>query len=213
MESDAVRNAVKLFRGRGGVLRTKEALALGIHPRTLYHMRDTSIVEQISRGVYRLASLPPLGEPDLATVALRVPRAVVCLVSALSYYQITTQVPREVQIALPRGMKSPVLHYPPIRVFRFSGAAFTTGIETLRLDAVAGRMYRPEKTVADCFRFRNKIGMDVAIEALQLALRDRRITPARLLHYARICRVEKIMIPYLEALLSRFSIAPQRYRP
>jgi len=106
------------------------------------------------------------------------------------------------------GHRARAMHYPALR-----RGLDTTGIETLRLDAVAGRMYRPEKTVADCFRFRNKIGMDVAIEALQLALRDRRITPARLLHYARICRVEKIMIPYLEALLSRFSIAPQRYRP
>jgi predicted transcriptional regulator of viral defense system len=163
-------------------------------------MRDASIVEPVSRGVYRLASLPPLGEPDLATVALRVPRAVVCLVSALSYHQITTQVPREVQIALPRGIKSPILHYPPIRVFRFSGAALTAGIETHRLDGVAVRMYRPEKTVADCFRLRNKIGIDVAIEALQLALKDKHITAAQILRYARICRVERIMLPYLEAL-------------
>jgi len=200
MKSVAVQDAIKLFQKRGGILRTTEALALGIHSRTLYQMRDASIVEPVSRGVYRLASLPPLGEPDLATVALRVPRAVVCLVSALSYHQITTQVPREVQIALPRGTKSPILHYPPIRVFRFSGAALTAGIETHRLDGVAVRMYRPEKTVADCFRFRNKIGIDVAIEALQLALKDKQITAAQILQYARICRVERIMLPYLEAL-------------
>jgi predicted transcriptional regulator of viral defense system len=200
MESVAVRDAIKLFRRRGGILRTTQALALGIHPRTLYQMRDASIVEPVSRGVYRLTSLPPLGEPDLATVALRVPRAVVCLVSALSYHRITTQVPREVQIALPRGTKSPLLHYPPIRVFRFSGAALTAGIETHRLDGVAVRIYRPEKTVVDCFRFRNKIGIDVAIEALQLVLKNKRMTAARILPYARICRVEKIMLPYLEAL-------------
>ncbi len=200
MESVAFRNAIQLFRKRGGILRTTAALALGIHPRTLYQMRDASILEPVSRGVYRLASLPPLGEPDLATVALRVPRAVVCLVSALSYHQMTTQVPREVQIALPRGTKSPVLQYPPIRVFRFSGAALTAGIETHRIDSVAVRIYGPEKTVADCFRFRNKIGIDVAIEALRLALEDKRMTAARILRYARICRVERIMLPYLEAL-------------
>jgi hypothetical protein len=115
-------------------------MALGIHPRTLYQMRDDSIVESVSRGVYRLASLPPLGEPDLATVALRVPRAVVCLVSALSYHQITTQVPREVQIALPRGTKSD----SPVsadRVFRLSGAALTAGIETHRIDGIPVRIY------------------------------------------------------------------------
>jgi predicted transcriptional regulator of viral defense system len=200
MESVAIRNAIKLFRKRGGILRTTEALALGIHPRTLYQMRDASIVAPVSRGVYRLTSLPPLGEPDLATVALRVPRAVVCLISALAYYQMTTQVPREVQVALPRGTKSPVLPYPPIRVFRFSGAALTAGIETHRLDGVVVRMYGPEKTVADCFRFRHKIGVDVAIEALQLALKDKHITAAGILRYARIDRVERIMLPYLEAL-------------
>jgi predicted transcriptional regulator of viral defense system len=200
MESVPVRSAIKVFRKRGGVLRTTEALALGIHPRTLYRMRDASIVAPLSRGVYRLTSLPPLGEPDLATVALRVPRAVVCLISALSCHQITTQVPREIQIALPRGTKSPVLPYPRIRVFRFSGAALTAGIETHRLDGVAVRMYGPEKTVADCFRFRHKIGVDVAIEALQLALKDKHITAAQILRYARICRVERIMLPYLEAL-------------
>ncbi len=200
MESVAFRNAIQLFRKKGGILRTTEAMALGIHPRTLYQMRDASIVEPVSRGVYRLASLPPLGEPDLATVALRVPRAVVCLVSALSYHQITTEVPREVQIALPRGTKSPVLQYPPIRVFRLSGAALTAGIETHRIDGIPVRIYGPEKTVADCFRFRNKLGTDVAIEALQLALRDKRIPAARILRYARICRVERVMLPYLEAL-------------
>jgi predicted transcriptional regulator of viral defense system len=200
MKSETIEHAVRLFHEHGGVLRTKKALELGIHPRTLYHMRDTLLVAQISRGVYRLASLPPLSQPDLATVALRIPRAVICLVSALSYHDITTQIPHEVQIALPRGTKTPVLEHPPIRVFRFSGNTLTEGITTVPIDAVNVRIYTPAKTVADCFRFRNKIGTDVAIEALKLCLEDKHTKPAELLRYARLWRVEKVVLPYLEAL-------------
>ena len=200
MQSAYIEHAVRLFRDHGGVLRTKQALELGIHPRTLYHMRDTSLVAQVSRGVYRLASLPPLSQPDLVTVALRVPRGVICLVSALSYHEITTQIPHEVQIALPRGTKSPVLKHPPIRVFRFSGNAFSEGITTFHIDDVSARIYTPAKTIADCFRFRNQIGIDVAIEALRLCIKDKRTKPAELLRYARLWRVQRVMLPYVEAL-------------
>ena len=200
MKRETIEYAIHLFSDHGGVLRTKKAMDLGIHPRTLYYMRDKSLVERISRGVFRLASLPPLSQPDLATVALRIPRAVICLVSALSYHDITTQIPHEVQIALPRGTKKPVLEHPPIHVFRFSGNALTEGITTVPIDAVNVRIYKPAKTVADCFRFRNKIGTDVAIEALKLCLEDKHIKSAELLRYARLWRVEKVMLPYLEAL-------------
>lgn len=143
MKRETIEHALHLFSDHGGVLRTKKAMDLGIHPRTLYYMRDKSLVERISRGVYRLASLPPLSQPDLATVALRIPRAVICLVSALSYHDITTQIPHEVQIALPRGTKTPVLEHPPIRVFRFSGNALTEGITTVSIDAVNLHNYSP----------------------------------------------------------------------
>ncbi len=194
-----MQTAIEIFREHGGILRTSQALDLGIHPRTLYGMRNLSVLDQVSRGVYRLASLPTLSQPDLVTVAIRVPRAVVCLVSALSYHDITTEIPHEVQIALPRGTKSPALSYPPVRVFRFSGPALREGIQTVQIDGAPVRLYSPEKTVADCFRLRNKIGLDVAIEALHLCIKNRRAKPADLLRYARVCRVERVMLPYLEA--------------
>lgn len=201
MESPVVEKAAEVFRRHGGVLRTKQALALGVHPRTLYEMRDRAVVEQVSRGIYRLATLPTLSEPDLVTVALRVPRAIICLISALSFHDLTTEIAHEVQIALPRGTKHPVLEHPPVRVFRFSGAALTEGIETVKIDDIPVRIYSPAKTVADCFRFRNKIGLDVAIEALDLCLKRRRAVPADILRYGRVCRVEKVMMPYLQARL------------
>ena len=111
--------AKEIFRGRGGVLRTSEAIRAGIHPRTLYAMRDTGIVERLSRGLYRLADLPPLADPDLVTVALMVPAGAVCLISALAFHDITTQVPHEVHLALTRGAEPPRLRYPPLRVYWF----------------------------------------------------------------------------------------------
>ena len=199
-KSNDLEDAVTMFRKRGGMLRASEAVALGIHPRTLYRMRDENRLVTVSRGLYRLADLPELSDPDLVSVAARIPQAVICLISALAFHEITTEIPHEVSIALPRAVKRPRLDHPPLRVFWFSGESLTEGIEEHKIDGVKVRVYGPEKTVADCFKFRNKIGLDVAIEALKLCRERKGATPRKLLHYARICRVERIMRPYLEAL-------------
>ena len=197
----AIQNAITLFRQHGGTLRTAEALRLGIHPRTLYAMRDSSLLERLSRGLYRLAELPPLSNPDLVTVALKVPQAVICLVSALAFHELTTQIPHAVDIALRSRTERTRLDYPPLRIFWFSGPAWSEGVETHLIDDVPVRIYGPQKSVADSFKFRRKIGLDVALEALKLYRQHRDFDVSRLLHYARICRVEKVMRPYLEALL------------
>lgn len=178
-----------------------EAIKLGITRYILYSMRDKGILEQVSRGVYRVAELPPISEPDLVTVALRAPRAVVCLISALAFHEITTQVPHEVAIALERGAERPRIDYPPISVHRFSSPAFKAGVEEHEIDGVIVRVYCPEKTLADCFKFRNKLGMDVVIESLKLYKARKPFKSDELLKYARICRVEKVMRPYLETVL------------
>ncbi len=164
-------------------------------------MRDAGIVERLSRGLYRLAELPRLGDPDLVTVSLKVPRGVICLISALAHHEITTQIPHQIHVALARGAEPPRLDYPPLRVFWFSGGAFTEGVETHKLDGVPVRVYSPEKTLADCFKYRNKIGLDTAVEALKLYRERRRPNVDALVRHARVCRVEKVMRPYLEALL------------
>jgi predicted transcriptional regulator of viral defense system len=198
---DRFEAAKKVFRGRGGVLKTGEALSAGIHPRTLYEMERSGILEKLARGLYRLADMPPLGNPDLVSVALKVPSGVVCLISALAYHEITTQVPHEVYLALNRGTEPPRLEHPPIRVFWFMGEAFTQGIENHKLDGVQVRIYSLEKTIADCFKYRNKIGLDTAIEALKLYRERKRFRVDDLMRYAKVCRVEKVMRPYLEVLL------------
>jgi predicted transcriptional regulator of viral defense system len=195
------RLAVDLFREHNGVLHTAEALRLGIHPRTLYALRDAGVLLQLSRGLYRLADLPPLANPDLVTVALRLPQAVICLVSALAFHDLTTQVPHAVDVALHSGAGRPALDHPPLRTFWFSGRAWSEGVEVHQLDDTPVRIYGPEKTVADCFKFRHKLGLDIALEAIRLYRKRRDFNIGTLLRYARICRVERVMQPYLEAIL------------
>lgn len=182
-------------------MRTSEAIRFGIHPRTLYAMRDAGVLECLSRGLYRIAELPPLGNPDLVAVALKVPAGVVCLISALAYHELTTQIPHEVYLALPRGAEPPRLDHPPIRAFWFTGKAFTEGVDTHKVDGVPVRIYGEEKTLADCFKYRNKIGLGTAVEALKRYVNSRRVQVDKLMAYARVCRVEKVIRPYLEALL------------
>jgi predicted transcriptional regulator of viral defense system len=188
------------FRKAGGVLRTTQALRANVHPRDLYALRDAGVLDQVSRGVFRLSDLAPFAEPDLATVALRIPKAVIALVSALHFHGLTTEIPHEVSIALPQGTARPKLDWPPLRVYRFSGAMFTFGIETHEHDGIGLRVYGAAKTVADCFKFRNRLGIEVAVEALRTGIGERKITPAEVLRAARTCRVERIVRPYLEAL-------------
>ena len=196
--NDRREKARAIFREHGGLLRTKDAIRLGIHPRTLYGMRDAGELEKISRGHYRLADLPQLGNPDLVATALAVPKGVICLISALSYHDVGTQIPHTVDIAIRKDTKRPRLDYPPIRTFWFSGPAFTEGVQVHNIDCVPVRIYSPAKTVADCFKCRNKVGLDVAMEALREVKRNRLATVNELFQMARVCRVANVMRPYLE---------------
>lgn len=199
------KSAETIFRAYGGQLRMSEAVGYGITPYALYALRDRGIVELVSRGIYRLADLTPLSDPDLVTVGLRYPNAVICLISALAFHGITTQIPHEVSVAVPRTSRLPSLDYPPVRAHRFSKASYSVGIETHRIDGVAVKVYDKEKTLADCFKFRNRIGMDVVLEALRLHRERNGLDLGALLGYARACRMEKVMWPYLEASLA-FSV-------
>lgn len=188
-----------IFRSCGGQLRMSEAIKFGITRYMLYSLRDRGVIEQVSRGIYRLTELSPISNPDLVTVGLRYPNAVICLVSALAYHGITTQIPHRVSVAVPRESRLPSLDHPPLLVHRFSMQTYRAGIEEHYIDNVAVKIYSPEKTLADCFKFRNKIGMDVVLEALKLYKARMKVNHGSLLEYAKICRVEKVVRPYLEA--------------
>lgn len=195
------KNPEEIFRQYGGQLRMSEAIKNGISRYMLYSLKDKGIIEQISRGVYRLTSLPPLSNQDLVTVSLRIPNAVICLISALSYHGLTTQIPHSVSIAIPRETHTPSLVYPPIQVHRFSGQAYLAGIEEHLIDEAKIKIYSAEKTIADCFKYRNKIGMDIVLEAIKFYRARKQFNMNEILKYARICRVDKGITPYLEAMI------------
>jgi len=184
------------------MLRTSEAIRLGVHPRTLYSLRDSGEIEQVARGFYRLSEKPELTNPDLVAVALRIPRAVICLISALAHHGLTTQVPHTVDLALRGHAQIPRLGGIPLRVFWYSEPSFSAGVQSVSIDGVTVRIYSPEKTVTDCFKYRNKIGLDVAVQALRSYREQTRKPDLKLItKFAGVDRVEKVMRPYLEALM------------
>ena len=195
------RRATTVFRRAGGILRTQETRAAGIHPRTLAAMVEDGTVLRLDRGVYQLADASP-SEPDLAVVARKVPQAILCLVSALAHHRLTTQIPHVVDLAVPRGFKDRKFEHPPVRFYRFGDASLAAGIEHIEVGGRELRVYGAAKTVADCFKFRNKIGKDIAIEALRTYLRRKDAKARDLLHFARINRVQAVMAPYVDVLLA-----------
>lgn len=201
MMRNAQEEAQRHFYPEGTIRRTGELVAEGVHPRDLYALRDDGVLDEVTRGAFRLSGAPPLEDPDLVVVGLRVPKAVVCLVSALHFHGMTDQVPRAVHMALPRGMSAPRLNWPPLRTYRFSPPSYEAGAQPHVCDGVQVRVYSPAKTVADCFKFRNKVGVETAVDSLRVGLREKRFTPAELMEYARICRVRGIIRPYAEAML------------
>jgi len=197
----SLQRAIDVFRKSGGVLRTVDVRRAGVHQRTLYAMREAGTVERLGRGLYRLADSPPIGNPDLVLVAAKAPKGVVCLISALAFHNLTTQIPHEVSLAVQRGSEFPRIEHPPVRIIQMSPAAFREGIETHDIDNVRVQIYSPEKTLADCFKFRNKIGLDTAVEALRFYRERRKVKVGDLMRYAAVCRVANVMRPYLETLL------------
>ncbi|MCC6298924.1 MAG: type IV toxin-antitoxin system AbiEi family antitoxin domain-containing protein [Anaerolineales bacterium] len=194
-------NYKKIFTANSGILRASKAIELGVPKHVLYEMIKTGELVREAQGIYRLSDSDPLGNPDLVNISLRVPKAVFCLISALYFHELTTQIPHHVYFALPRDVKTPKIQVPPIRVFHFSQESYQAGIVERELDGVTVKIYDREKTIADCFKFREKIGMDVALEALKDYLKQPKANVSLLMKYARINRVEKVLRPYVEALL------------
>src|ERR1700722_16144460 len=192
--------AIKVFRDKGGTLRTRDLIALGVHTDALYALRESGRVVELGRGLYRLAEASEADHPDLAVVAARAPNAAVCLISALSYHGITTQIPSSIHPAPPRGSYHGIKLSMPVTVYRFDPKTFNEGIETHRIGGMPLKIYSAARTVVDCFKFRNKLGLDIPLEALRLARQRKHVQNRELLHYARLLRVENPMSPYLQAI-------------
>jgi predicted transcriptional regulator of viral defense system len=190
-----------IFIAHNGILRASTAIGLGVPQHVIYKMVERGELIREAQGIYRLEEVEPPGNPDLLRISLRVPRAVICLVSALYHHGLTTQIPHRVYFALPRDVKTPKLYYPPIRVFHFSRESYQAGITDEMVDGVKVKIYDREKTVADCFKFRAKIGMDIALDALKDYLKLPHPNVQLIVKYASMNRVEKVMRPYLESLI------------
>ncbi len=188
------------FVKRHGVLHARDLKPMGIHRQYLRRLCDQGLLVRTGRGLY---VAPEAGETvhlGLAQAAKAIPDAVVCLLSALQFHEIGTQSPREVWLALDRRAARPSITYPPVRIMRFSGKALTEGVQRHSIGGVRVRIYSPAKTVADCFKYRNKIGLDVALEALREVRRRRLCSNDELWTYAKVCRVAEVMRPYMEAV-------------
>ena len=199
--STAQDKVLKLARRSQGVT-ARELAETGIHRQVLSRLVATGELERIARGIYRLPEHPITEHHSLAVASTAVPHGVVCLISALQFHELGTQLPHQIWLAIDRRARRPALKYPPLRVVRYSGAALTEGIEIPQLEGRSVRVYNVAKTLADCFKYRNKIGLDVTLEALREAWRSRRFKMTDMHRYAGICRVQRVMQPYLEALVA-----------
>ena len=183
------------------VFRPRELDAVGIPREYLRQAKDRGLVRQVGRGLYVAEGSHVTEHHTLVEATKRVPRGVVCLLSALSFHGLTTQSPHEVWMAIAHKARRPRADYPRMRIVHFSGEALSYGVREKKVEGVIVRVFDPAKTVADCFKFRHKIGLDVALEALRDCYRQRKATMDELFIAARVCRVARIMQPYLESLI------------
>src|SRR3990167_136454 len=200
MSQTQIQHILKLFRNTK-TIRASDLKEKGIPRSVLACMVSSGLLEKVSHGLYRLTNTPMSEKEEMVNIALRVPQAVFCLFTALQFHELTTQLPREIWIAMPQGSHKPKIDYPPIQIIRPTKKIYDEGIDIVIVDQVPIKIYNPAKTVVDCFKYRNKIGMDVALEALKDALHQKKVTSDELYYFAKIERVQKIILPYMEAIL------------
>ena len=186
---------------RKGLLRPRELEPLGISREYLNKLHNEGLLESAGRGLYRLPNAKPGRYSQLAEVCKRVPKGVVCLISALDFHELTTQIPHQIWLAIPLKDRAPRLDYPPLRIVRSASAPLQFGVEHHKIDKVDVPIYSPAKTVVDCFKFRNQVGLDVALEALRELWQQKDSTIDELWEAAKVCRMTNVMRPYLESLV------------
>jgi predicted transcriptional regulator of viral defense system len=193
--------ALALLRERG-MARLHELIAAGVNEETVARLARAGEIVRLARGLYQLPDTDFQAEHSFAEAAKLVPKGVICLISALQFHGLTVQLPPFIWMAIDRTTRKPKVDYPPIRFVRFGGQALTVGVETHVIENVDVRIYDPAKTVVDCFRYRNKIGTDVALEGLREAIRQKKARPDDIARYAKACRAWTVIKPYLESILA-----------
>ena len=201
-KTSKLESTVEIFENAGGILSMSEALARGVHRRELYLLRDNGELEVVSRGLYRLTKMPEPSLPDLITVTKKIPHGVICLISALAFHEITTQIPHFVYVALPSNSHKSTISYPPIRYFWYTDKLLTEGVQEHSINGCIIKIFDIEKTLIDCVKFRNKIGIDIVLEALKMYWRSGNTNLDQLFKYAKLFRVEKTLKPIMETIVN-----------
>jgi len=192
---------IEFLKKRGGMVSYKEIIKAGFNKAFLKDNLDSGRIQKVDRALYRLSDGFTLSNPDLVAVSIKVSKGVVCLLSALAFHEATSEIPHYVNIAIPRGAHANKINYPPVKFYHFTSKAWEAGIEKHEIEEYQIKVYSLAKTIADCFKFRNKIGMNIAREALKIAITEKGVQPKEIMQYAEICRVDNIIKPILEAML------------
>ena len=192
---------IKILKTRNGYARSKDILAEGIHQRDIKSILDKGIVIKVKNGLYRLSDTPVISNQSFIDLACAVPEGVICLLSALSYYEITTFNPSVISMAIHRKSWRPKIEYPPVEFYYFSKKQFEAGIDKIKIKDHKINIYCREKTICDCFRYRNKLGIDIAKEGLSEYIKQKDRNLERLLKYAEICRVKTLMEIWINAMI------------
>jgi predicted transcriptional regulator of viral defense system len=190
---------IETFKRCGGILRTSQAISLGIDPHIIYELRDAGLLEQLNRGIYALPGFAD-EHPDFILVSSRVPEGVICLTSALAYHGLTVQIPRWIDVAVKKGYKPPKIEYPPVKFHWYSDSTFNSGIEEIKFGDARVRIYSKAKSIVDSFRLRSKVGTNVAVEALKNYFIQGGADWKEIVRLAKESRVLQIIEPYIEAV-------------
>jgi len=192
---------IKIFKIHNGYARSKDILAEGIHPRDIKNILDKGLIIKVKNGLYKLTDIPVISNQSFIDLARAVPEGVICLLSALSYHELTTFNPSIISMAIYRKSWRPKIEYPPVEFYYFSTKQFKTGIDEIKIKAHKVRIYCPEKTICDCFRYRNKLGLDTAKEGLSEYLKQKDRNLEKIVEYAEICRVKPLLQTWLNAMI------------
>lgn len=200
MESETIQKTLKIAK-KMGVIRPKDLDRYNIGRKYLHILYQKGLLEKVGRGLYSSPESLITEHRTMIEVCKQIPKGVICLLSALNYHGLTTQLPHQVWIAIDFKASCPRNLENPVKVVYFSGKALNEGVEEIKIEGINVKIYNPAKTVTDCFKYRNKIGVDVAVEALKSCLEGQKAKPADIMYYARICRVSSVIKPYMEAMV------------
>jgi len=192
---------IEFLKKRGGIVSYKEIIKAGFNKAFLKDNLNSGRIQKVDRALYRLSDGITLSNPDLVAVSIKVSKGVICLLSALAFHEATSEIPHYVNIAIPRGAWANKINYPPVKFYHFAPKVWKAGIEKFEIEGYEIKVYSLAKTIGDCFKFRNKIGMNIAREALKIAITEKGVQPKEIMQYAEICRVANIIKPILEAML------------